>query len=1678
MFDAAAAATAAELAPEQVAKQQADAAMSADAAHDAPHTSASAPDPLLDAISTYDPPATQRREVVFVDSTIADSQVLLQGINPDAEVILLDGRRDGIAQIAEALANRTGVDAIHLIAEGNEAELHLGTSFLTQESITKQYANQFQQIGQSLSQNADLLIYGCNFGRGEAGQLAMQTLAQLTGADVAASTDRTGHVSEFANWNLEVATGSIESSVVIGTATQEAWEGVLATFTVTNTNDAGAGSLRQAIIGANGAAGADTIVFAIGSGAQTITLASNLDTITDQVTIDGWTQTGFTSNPLIRVDGNGVATTGIRFSSTADNSIVRGLVLTRFTGDGIRVDTGADGITVRGNWIGTTGTGSSGVGNGDDGIDLRGSLAVIGGTGPNDRNVITNNVDEGIDIVGSGVTGHLIQGNYIGLDPDGSTNNGLGDVGIAIISGTGNIIGGTTAAARNVISRMFEGIEINTSNNIVQGNYIGTDATGTLNRGNRSSDGVQIQGSATGNLIGGTTTGARNVISGNALAGVQLAGTGSNTVQGNYIGTNAAGTVDVGNTGAGISITGGSNTVRDNLVSGNNDIGIVATGVAVNLIAGNWIGVDATGNVALRNEHDGIALLNAVSTTIGGTSAADRNIIAAQNNGALSADGIYISGGSGHVIQGNYIGVGADGTTALGNYYGGISVAGASSITIGGTSNGAGNLIANNTYGVNVTSASTGVTILGNSILGNSQLGIDLGTDGVTVNDSGDGDSGANGLLNFPIITKIVQNGANLDVTLVLDVPAGTYRIELFENPSGIDSSRYGEGQVFLGALSVTSTGSGAQTFTGTLNSVTATSITRISATATRDLGGGTYGSTSEFGPRAGLVVSTTNDTVDGTTTSVANLIANPGADGHISLREAITAANASSGTDYIYFDITAALVGGVHTITLSYDGPDAGTTPDAIPTITSPVVINGWSEPDFAGTPVIELNGNNVSGGVRGLFLDAGSSGSTVRGLIVNRFTGTGIEIQNSNNHVIQGNWIGLNAAGTAVAANGVKGIYALNATGLLIGTNADGTNDAAERNVISGNAEQGIYFDNADNSTIAGNYVGTNAAGTADVNGSVANTAQSGVFLTNGSSGNVVGGTVAAARNILSGNNHFGFEVLFGSQNNLLQGNYLGTDVTGLLALGNINGGATFWNAGTGNVFGGSSAAARNVIAANTYSGIVVGNASTGATIQGNYIGVGADGTTVLANGTYGISVEGGSTGTLIGSNNDGTNDANERNLIVGNAVGVSVTGAGTTGNAIQSNSIYGNTGLGIDLGTSGVTTNDGGDGDTGPNNLMNFPVIYSVVISGGNVIITGEARPGATVEFFESPDAAGVNGEGQTLIGRGTVSGSTAGTVDATARQFSFTFAAGTLVLGDRVTATATDASNNTSEFAVTVSVANTATLTQRVAAASDDAEEEGPTGTTPNRMWLNSSDIELVSDFQSPTAGVQKIGLRFTGMNIPVGATITNAYLVFRAIPADSGMTNSDATSLTLKGQLIGDAPTFTTTSGNISSRALTSASTAWTPTNWTTGLDYNSPDISSVVQEIVNQGTWASGNDLAIIITGTGHRASQAYDTDPATAAQLVVSYTTNVAPTITNLSGDSLAYSEGDGAVVIEQGGNAVVADVDSADFNTGTLTVSFTAGSDSAEDVLSIRNQGTGAGQIGVSGSNVTIKA
>ncbi len=441
------------------------------------------------------------------------------------------------------------------------------------------------------------------------------------------------------------------------------------------------------------------------------------------------------------------------------------------------------------------------------------------------------------------------------------------------------------------------------------------------------------------------------------------------------------------------------------------------------------------------------------------------------------------------------------------------------------------------------------------------------------------------------------------------------------------------------------------------------------------------------------LFVTTTADTSDGTTTSNLALRANQGGDGAISLREAILAANATRNVNGVVDEIDFAISGsGVRTITI-------GTT--GLASITDAVAIDAWTQSGWSNSPLIELNGGNTGTLKDGFNLSSGSSGSTIRGFIINRFTGDGIEINSSNNNVIEGNWIGLNNTGTSASANALRGLYAINSTGLTIG----GTSTAS-RNVISGNTQQGIYFDNVDNSFVYGNYVGTNVAGTGDVNGSSSNTAQSGLVMLNGSSGNQVGSAAAGARNVFSGNNHYGAEVQGSlSTNNNFVGNYIGTDASGAAALGNVNGGFSFWGSGTGNVLSG------NVISGNGNIGVLVGSGAASSTIQANYIGLAADGSTVVGNVGTGIYVAGASTNTLIGTNADGSNDSAEANTISGNSDGVVVSDAGTTGTMIYGNFIgtdvtgqwvRGNTYDGVRI-QAGATANYVGGSGTARRNII---------------------------------------------------------------------------------------------------------------------------------------------------------------------------------------------------------------------------------------------------------------------------------------------------------------------------------------------------------------------------------------
>ena len=231
MFDAAAAATAAEVNQEQVAQEQAEAAVSSHAGGEGPTADHRESQDLLQAIATYHP-GESTTEIVFVDPTVPNYREVIAGIGSTVDVVVLDATRDGMEQIAESLAGRSDIDAIHLISHGSSGELQLGTGTLTAESMSGAYANEMATIREALSDHADILVYGCDFGEGSEGVDTVNLLAEITGADVAASSDRTGHIDLGGDWEFEVQVGSIETDLALTDTTQMNWVGILGTETV------------------------------------------------------------------------------------------------------------------------------------------------------------------------------------------------------------------------------------------------------------------------------------------------------------------------------------------------------------------------------------------------------------------------------------------------------------------------------------------------------------------------------------------------------------------------------------------------------------------------------------------------------------------------------------------------------------------------------------------------------------------------------------------------------------------------------------------------------------------------------------------------------------------------------------------------------------------------------------------------------------------------------------------------------------------------------------------------------------------------------------------------------------------------------------------------------------------------------------------------------------------------------------------------------------------------------------------------------------------------------------------------------------------------------------------------------------------------------------------------------
>ena len=555
------------------------------------------------------------------------------------------------------------------------------------------------------------------------------------------------------------------------------------------------------------------------------------------------------------------ANQGILIAGGASRNIIGGSnVLSGNLQYGIFItDSNTTGNVVLGNYIGTAANGTNALANGLSGVFIGNNATgnIVGGTNAPARNVLSGNSQFGL-IMATNAVANVISGNYIGVTAGGQAALGNAMSGIALFAGTQNIIGGTVAGAGNVISgNAAYGVNIlnpAASGNFVQGNLIGLAAGGTNAIAN-AGGGVHLDLGATNNTIGGTVAGARNVISGNADGGVFFNGSGTsgNFVEGNYIGTDITGTNAVPNTIAGIyapypggpsgNIVGGTTPGARNIISGNTsyDVYFSGPGTGGNLVEGNYIGVTPDGAHKVGSTFAGVILFGgATSNLIGGAAAGAGNVI----SGSFGY-GVYISdaGTSGNVVQGNIIGADATGTNALGNGFHNVIIQlGATNNLIGGTSAGAGNVIAFSPgAGVLLLNANTtNNTIRGNSIFTNGFLGINFSNAPAQANHAGFL-AGPDNMQNFPVITNAFgYAGSTIVLGRFNSLANRSYFIDLYRN-NAPDISGYGEGQFYLGTVSVTTDGSGNAAFAYT-NTAGNFSGQYVSATATDP-----YGDTSEF---------------------------------------------------------------------------------------------------------------------------------------------------------------------------------------------------------------------------------------------------------------------------------------------------------------------------------------------------------------------------------------------------------------------------------------------------------------------------------------------------------------------------------------------------------------------------------------------------------------------------------------------------------------------------------------------------------------------------------------------------------------------------------------------------------------------------------------------------------------
>ncbi len=596
------------------------------------------------------------------------------------------------------------------------------------------------------------------------------------------------------------------------------------------------------------------------------------------------------------------------------------------------------------------------------------------------------------------------------------------------------------------------------------------------------------------------------------------------------------------------------------------------------------------------------------------------------------------------------------------------------------------------------------------------------------------------------------------------------------------------------------------------------------------------------------------------------NVVVNKNDAGQGSLRQVMTNMNALSNAGLAIQGRTAGIDHGVFMLadgvarpgltvtyaTMFVSGAATIVPLTPMPSITTPMLLDATTHPLFSTAPIIEINGTSAGATTDGFTLAAGSTGSTVKGFVINRFLGDGIQV-NAGGNLIQGNYIGVNVAGTAASANTLTGVNIAACANNVIGGTA-----AGHGNTIAGNggAEISISGAASTGNLVQGNNIGTRYNAT-----SVIASAGQGILLANTASNNSIGGTVAGAGNVIGGNAQAGIEIKdAGTSNNTVAGNYIGTNASDA-GLGNTLQGVKLQLGATNNMIGGTVPGAGNIIA---YNG----------------------------------------------------------------AQGVALFSLTDIGNRILGNSIHDNTLIGIDLGNDGVSYNDNGDPDTGPNGRQNFPKLTSATTLSGNTSITGtfNSTSNATfrIEYFSSPIGDGTGyGEGTTFLGTNNITTNAGGTA-----SINVTFTGVTVPSGYTVCATATNVgTNNTSEFSA-------------FAAAPTDSDNDGVT-----------DDVDIDDDNDGIPDDIEDLGFDSRGGTI----ACTQPAMDFQNPVLDAGTANTPGAIYRFTNVLPGIDARLSIVAMNNASLVTVDDGAQGTPDSWQPVIDFTgigTPGVDFNMQFVV------------------------------------------------------------------------------------------------------------------------------